>query len=149
MRVVAKAATDHVGAVGFWQSSGTYSSSLVRRPDWMTERRVEVEATTIDAEIPEAAADVVVKIDAEGAELQVLAGLERLVGSAARAVLLVESNPAALARGRELAGRPRGGAPSARPRARPRRRGVTHGRAARERPDRRLEGEPALPLAGR
>jgi FkbM family methyltransferase len=97
VRVVGKAATDHVGTVGFWQSSGTYSSSLVRRPDWMTERRVEVEATTIDAEIPEAATDVVVKIDAEGAELQVLAGLTRLVGSAARAVLLVESNPAALA----------------------------------------------------
>jgi len=97
VRVVAKAVSDQVGKTAFWQSSGTYSSSLIRRPPEVTERRLEVEATTIDAEVPDAMSDIVVKIDAEGAELQVLAGSTRLLSSAERAVLLVESNPPALA----------------------------------------------------
>ena len=97
VRVVAKAVSDQVGKTAFWQSSGTYSSSLIRRPPEVTERRLEVEATTIDAEVPDAMSDIVVKIDAEGAELQVLAGSTRLLSSAERAVLVVESNPPALA----------------------------------------------------
>ncbi len=96
VEVVAKAASDRSGTVGFWQSSGTYSSSLVHRHAMTADKRVEVEATTIDAEIGRVP-DLVVKVDAEGAEVEVLTGLTQSLAAAHRAVLVVEVNPEALA----------------------------------------------------
>ena len=95
VRVVAKAVSDHVGSTGFWLSAGTYSSSLYRRPSMASVERVEIGATTIDAEVGPAE-DVVIKIDVEGAELDALGGLERTVAESGRAVLVVEVNPSAL-----------------------------------------------------
>jgi FkbM family methyltransferase len=95
VRVVAKAVSDHVGSTAFWLSSGTYSSSLYRRPSMASIERVEIDATTIDAEIGPAE-DVVLKIDVEGAELDALGGLEQTVAHANRVVLMVEVNPSAL-----------------------------------------------------
>ena len=95
VRVVAKAVSDHVGSTAFWLSAGTYSSSLYRRPSMASIERVEIDATTIDAEIGPAD-DVVLKIDVEGAELDALGGLEQTVAQASRVVLMVEVNPSAL-----------------------------------------------------
>ena len=98
VRTVPKAASDRVGAISFWQSSGTYSSSLVQRADWITERRVEIQASTIDAELASIpAADLVLKIDAEGAELDVLGGATATLAMATRVFVVVEVNPDALA----------------------------------------------------
>ena len=96
VRVVAKAVSDHVGSTTFWLSAGTYSSSLYRRPSMASIQRVEINATTIDAEVGPAD-DVVLKIDVEGAELDALGGLEQTVAQASRIVLMVEVNPSALA----------------------------------------------------
>ncbi len=96
VRVVAKAVSDHVGSTAFWLSAGTYSSSLYRRPSMASIERVEIDATTIDAEVG-TADDVVIKIDVEGAELDALGGLEKTVEQASRVVLMVEVNPSALA----------------------------------------------------
>jgi FkbM family methyltransferase len=96
VRVVAKAVSDHPGSTDFWLSSGTYSSSLYRRPGTASVDHAHVEATTIDAEV-EPASDLVLKIDVEGAELDVLGGLTQTLEQAQRAVLLVEVNPGALA----------------------------------------------------
>jgi FkbM family methyltransferase len=96
VRVIAKAVSDHVGSTAFWLSAGTYSSSLYRRPSMASIERVEIEATTIDAEVGPAE-DLVIKIDVEGAELDALGGLANTVGEATRVVLMVEVNPSALA----------------------------------------------------
>jgi FkbM family methyltransferase len=95
-RVVAKAVSDRVGSTAFWLSAGTYGSSLYRRPSMASIERVEIDATTIDAEVG-AADDVVVKIDVEGAELDALGGIGQTVERASRIVLMVEVNPNALA----------------------------------------------------
>lgn len=96
VRVVAKAASDRVGAAGFYPSPGTYGSSLYRRPSMAGLERIEIEATTVDAEV-EPADDLVLKIDAEGAELDVLAGAHKTLAGASRAVVHIELNPDALA----------------------------------------------------
>ena len=96
VRVVTKAASDRVGATGFFVSPGTYGSSLYRRPSMASLERIEIEATTVDAEV-EPADDLVLKIDAEGAELDVLAGARGTLASSRHAVVHVEVNPAALA----------------------------------------------------
>ena len=95
VRVVAKAASSRDGQVQFFQSPGTYGSSLFRRPSMKAETAIQIEATTVDAEAA-GAEDVVAKIDAEGAELEVLAGMTETLARARRAVLLVEVNPGAL-----------------------------------------------------
>lgn len=95
VRVVAKAASRRAGRVQFFQSPGTYGSSLFRRPSMGAEKVVEVDATTVDLEVA-GAEDVVAKIDAEGAELEVLAGMTETLAAARRAVVLVEVNPVAL-----------------------------------------------------
>ena len=96
VRVVAKAASDRIGAAGFFLSPGTYGSSLYRRPSMASLERIEIEATTVDAEV-EPADDLVLKVDAEGAELDVLAGAHRTLASSRRTVVHVEVNPDALA----------------------------------------------------
>lgn len=95
VRVVAKAASDHVGATGFFLSPGTYGSSLYRRPSMASLHRIEIEATTVDAEVGPAD-DLVLKIDAEGAELDVLGGAQRTLEGARRATVHIEMNPDAL-----------------------------------------------------
>jgi FkbM family methyltransferase len=95
VRVVAKAVSNQVGSTAFWLSAGTYSSSLYRRPSMASIERVEIDATTIDAEVGPAE-DVVLKIDVEGAELDALGGLENTVAKSGRVVLMVEVNPSAL-----------------------------------------------------
>lgn len=95
VRVVAKAASSRAGRVQFFQSPGTYGSSLFRRPSMRAETAIEVEATTVDAEVA-GAHDLVAKVDAEGAELDVLAGMTGTLARARRTVLLIEVNPVAL-----------------------------------------------------
>lgn len=96
VRVVAKAASDHAGTASFFLSPGTYGSSLYRRPSMESFERIDIDATTVDAEVGDAD-DLVLKIDAEGAELDVLAGARTTIFGAQRAVVHIEVNPDALA----------------------------------------------------
>lgn len=96
VRVVAMAASATVGRTIFRQNLGTVGSSLVDRSGTGPVRIVEVKTTTIDAFALEARS-LVLKIDVEGAELAVLAGAVDTITRAARAALLIELNPRALA----------------------------------------------------
>ena len=96
VHVVRKAASNRVGAAGFFLSPGTYGSSLYRRPSMASLERIEIDATTVDAEV-EPADDLVLKIDAEGAELDVLAGARGTIMGSRRTVVHIEVNPDALA----------------------------------------------------
>jgi FkbM family methyltransferase len=93
--VVAKALAGAPGRRVFYCSAGGDTSSLHRQDG--TAGELEVEVTTADAEIAGRAVDVI-KIDVEGAELEALAGMERVIAEAAPALrLFVEYNPPALA----------------------------------------------------
>ena len=96
VRIVGKAASDCAGRSRSGRASGTYASSLTERRGFGAGRRIEIEATTVDAEV-EPADDLVAKIDVEGAETAVLEGLRTTLAGSRRAVLLVELNRNAIA----------------------------------------------------
>lgn len=97
-RIVPKAVADRLGRTLFHAFGGTIAGSLVERPDRPEGRRLEVELTTLDAELAaEELGAVVVKLDVEGAEPLALAGMRETIARAGRLTLVVETNPQALA----------------------------------------------------
>ena len=92
--VVEAAVTDRVGSASLVRgfNSGMHSTLPTPAATGVVDT---VRATTLDAALPEpgTGAGLVVKIDVEGAEGAVLRGAERLLGSAAEVVLLVEYFP--------------------------------------------------------
>lgn len=80
------------------QSLGTISTSLsVREPKYGPFRQLEVEVTSLDAELADVgSATLVVKLDLEGHEPYALAGMRKLAGRDAL-VCIAEVNPEALA----------------------------------------------------
>lgn len=96
--VLGAAVSDAVGAAAFHLSSSTTGSSLVDRGDIEMTKSVPVETTTVDAIVDGRAFDVLVlKVDVEGAEPAVLAGARGALRNAARAVVIAEVHPNALA----------------------------------------------------
>ena len=96
IEVVAKALADGPGRTTFLQSSGTISGSLADRDGSGLARALEVELTSIDDELPVAPASLVVKLNVEGAEQRVLAGMQRTLAGCPDIALFVELNPKAL-----------------------------------------------------
>ncbi|HKV06871.1 MAG TPA: FkbM family methyltransferase [Thermoanaerobaculia bacterium] len=94
------AAGDEPGRVRLHLSPGSSNHSLV---SGYTEDRgtIEVECVTLDSFLAGCGVGAVdfVKIDVEGAEPRVLAGMSRLLAASPRAALLIELNPRALACG--------------------------------------------------
>ena len=96
VEVVPKALADRSGRTTFVQSLGTISSSIADRTDVGPSRTLEVELISIDEALPSAPAALVVKLNVEGAEPLVLAGMQRTLAECPEIVLFVELNPAAL-----------------------------------------------------
>jgi FkbM family methyltransferase len=92
------AASDREGTAIFWDDDVTASSSSLFERDSRA-RRLTVACTTVDAEVDSSSSVGLVKIDAEGAELQVLGGMGTVLSEAPPELrLFVECNPGALRR---------------------------------------------------
>lgn len=95
--VVGKAVAAEAGKLTFWRSPAGDTSSLLRPQEG--ERPVEVETVPLDEVLRGEAAPRVVKIDVEGAELDVIRGARETIARAPDLQLFAECNPEALARG--------------------------------------------------
>ena len=97
-RIVRKALADMPGRARFQQSLGTISSSFEAREGRGPFRELELDLTSVDAELDGTDVDaLVVKLDVEGAEPRALAGITETVARAASVALFLEVNPSALA----------------------------------------------------
>jgi FkbM family methyltransferase len=95
--IVRKAVADSPGRARFQQSLGTISSSFEARAGRGPFRELELDVTSIDAELEGAELDaVVVKLDVEGAEPRALAGMTDTIRRAGSVALFLEVNPSAL-----------------------------------------------------
>ena len=98
VRIVRKALADTQGRARFQQSLGTISSSFEAREGRGPFRELELDVTSVDAELDGAELDaLVVKLDVEGAEPRALAGMTATIARAASVALFLEVNPSALA----------------------------------------------------
>jgi FkbM family methyltransferase len=98
VRIVQKALSDAPARARFQQSLGTISSSFEAREGRGPFRELELEVTSVDAELDGADIDrLVVKLDVEGAEPRALAGMTQTIARAASVALFLEVNPSALA----------------------------------------------------
>jgi FkbM family methyltransferase len=98
VRIVRKALADAPGTARFQQSLGTISSSFEAREGRGPFRELELDVTSVDAELDGTDIDaLVVKLDVEGAEPRALAGMTETVARAASVALFLEVNPSALA----------------------------------------------------
>ncbi len=91
VRIVEKAVADAPGTVVFHETASTIGSSLLERPD---SRSRVVEKTSIDAELE--ARDVtrlLVKLNVEGAEPLVLAGMRETLARVRPVAMFIEVNP--------------------------------------------------------
>jgi FkbM family methyltransferase len=89
--VVPKALSDVVGTATFYETASTIGSSLLQRPD---SRRHTVETTTVDAELEgRALADLLVKLNVEGAEASALGGMRETLARVEKATIFIEVNP--------------------------------------------------------
>ena len=96
--IVGKAVADAPGRAPFQQSLGTISSSFEARADRGPFRQLDVEVTSIDAELKDVDIDaIVVKLDVEGAETRALVGTRETIARAGSVALFLELNPSALA----------------------------------------------------
>jgi FkbM family methyltransferase len=94
-RVVPKALGAEPGEASFHISRGTIGSSLVARGDTASVRTVEV--TSVDAELArENPRALLVKLNVEGAEPRVLAGMRRTLARVQEVTMFVEVNPPGL-----------------------------------------------------
>jgi len=92
VRIVEKALTDAPGTATFHETPSTIGSSLLERADSST--RV-VETTSVDAELGERRApSLLVKLNVEGAEPLVIAGMRETLDRVRSISMLVEVNPA-------------------------------------------------------
>lgn len=96
VEVIPKAIADRAGRTSFVQSRGTISGSITDRTDVGPSRLLDVELTSVDEALPVAPASLLVKLNVEGAERLVLAGMQRTLTECPEIVLFVELNPAAL-----------------------------------------------------
>ena len=78
-------------------TSGSGEGYLVADPKMESQSTINVSCTTLDAALAEERAIKLIAIDAEGAEVRILAGAGRVLLSE-RPAIIVEANPAALAR---------------------------------------------------
>jgi FkbM family methyltransferase len=98
VRIVRKALADAPGRARFQQSLGTISSSFEAREGRGPFRELELDVTSVDAELDGTDIDaLVVKLDVEGAEPRALAGMTETIARAASVALFLEVNPSALA----------------------------------------------------
>lgn len=89
--VVPKALSNAPGTSTFYEASSTIGSSLHPRPD---SRRQTVETTSVDAELRgRAVAELVVKLNVEGAESDALDGMRETIDRAAEVTMFIEANP--------------------------------------------------------
>lgn len=89
--VVAKALADAPGTATFYETPSTIGSSLLARSGG---RAREVETTSIDAELAgRDVAELLVKLNVEGAELRALEGMRETLARATAATVFVEVNP--------------------------------------------------------
>jgi FkbM family methyltransferase len=96
--IVGKAVADAPGRARFQQSLGTISSSFEARAGRGPFRQLDVEVTSIDAELKDVDVDaLVVKLDVEGAEPRALVGTRETIARAGSVALFLELNPSALA----------------------------------------------------
>ena len=96
--IVGKAVADAPGRARFQQSLGTISSSFEARAGRGPFRQLDIEVTSIDAELKDVDVDaLVVKLDVEGAEPRALIGARETIGRANSVALFLEVNPSALA----------------------------------------------------
>jgi FkbM family methyltransferase len=98
---VQKLIADRIGNAIFYQSSGTISSSLGNRNEnsnffkGTSVKKLDVQSTTLDAELDEIPADVI-KLDIEGAEPLAVQGMNKIIQKGHPLVLFAEINPSAL-----------------------------------------------------
>ena len=96
--IVGKAVADAPGRARFQQSLGTISSSFEMRAGRGPFRQLDIEVTSIDAELKDVDVDaLVVKLDVEGAEPRALIGARETIARASSVALFLEVNPSALA----------------------------------------------------
>lgn len=92
-----KALSDRAGTADFYDSSGTISSSLIRRTGLDRLTRDRVTTIALDEAIGDVPAPgIVAKLDIEGAEPLALRGMRRILRSASYACVICEVNPRAL-----------------------------------------------------
>ena len=95
IRVVQKAVTDQIGTISFYPHESLLESSLfqVLAPG----EPMTVECTTVDASVDERLVVDLIKIDVEGAELNVLRGMDQTVARASKNLkMFIECYPAGL-----------------------------------------------------
>lgn len=96
VEVIPKAIADRAGRTTFVQSLGTISGSIADRTDVGPSRALDVELISVDESLPVAPRSLVLKLNVEGAERLVLAGMRRTLAECADVALFVELNPSAL-----------------------------------------------------
>ena len=96
VEVIPQALADRAGRTTFVQSLGTISGSIADRTDVGPSRTLAVELTSVDEALATAPESLLVKLNVEGAERLVLAGMQRTLAECPEIVLFVELNPAAL-----------------------------------------------------
>ena len=91
VRIVPKALADRPGTATFYETASTIGSSLLERPD---SQRLVVETTSVDAELEgREIAQLLVKLNVEGAEPLALAGMRETLSRIGPAAIFVEVNP--------------------------------------------------------
>jgi FkbM family methyltransferase len=89
--VVPKALSNTPGTATFYETASTIGSSLLQRPD---SRRHTVETTSIDVELDgRAIAELLVKLNVEGAESLALEGMRETFARVRAVTLFIEVNP--------------------------------------------------------
>lgn len=90
-RIVPKALADTPGTAVFYETHSTIGSSLIERPE--SHGRV-VETTSVDAELDgREITQLLVKLNVEGAEPRVLAGMRETLSRVAPVTIFIEVNP--------------------------------------------------------
>ncbi len=95
-RAIRAAVWREPGAQDFFVSRGTIGSSLAVRPEIGKVKAIRTPTVSLDdvtRDLPPSS--LVVKLDLEGAEIEALQGMQRLLALSQQAVLLVEVNPGA------------------------------------------------------
>lgn len=96
--VIAQAAlADKDGIARLYLGSNNMLSSLYKEVDGQSS--IEVKTLCLDTLVPDGTKVSLIKIDVEGAELDVFAGMSRVIGDSSGLVLIVECGPSFIRRG--------------------------------------------------